>query len=134
MTQEDCKCHDAWNYDPNTLEVLMHGHNEWSYISTLLYPYCTSVLGEILGRRDMIDITFKPQGEASRAWWNVFQHFHNISSELSLIFSFSLISLWHSSWVILTTWRVSHFKSLKLTWEKSNKIQLLHENYKNQEY
>jgi len=26
MTQEDCICHDAWDYNPNTLEVLMHGY------------------------------------------------------------------------------------------------------------
>ena len=65
MTQENYICHDAWNYNPNTLEVLMHGHSEWSCISTLLHPHCTSVLGEILGRRGTTDITLKPWGEAS---------------------------------------------------------------------
>ena len=39
------------------------------------------------------DITLKSRGEASKAWWNVLQHFHNISNELSLIFSFSLCFL-----------------------------------------
>ena len=65
LTQEDCICHDAWNYNPNTFEVLMHRHSEWSCMSTLLHPHCTSALGEILGWRDMTDITLKPWGEAS---------------------------------------------------------------------
>ena len=67
MTKEDCTCHDAWNYNPNTLEVLMHGHSKWSCMSTLLHPHYTSVLGEIPRWRGTTDITLKPQGEASKA-------------------------------------------------------------------
>ena len=113
MTQEDCIFHNAWNYNPNTLEVLMQRQSEWSYMSTLLHLHYTSVLGEIPKWRGKIDITLKPGGEASKAWWNVLQHFHNISDEVSLIFSFSLNSLWHSSWVILATQRISPLKCLK---------------------
>ena len=28
MKQEEYIWHVAWNYDPNTLEVLMHGYSE----------------------------------------------------------------------------------------------------------
>ena len=114
MTQEDHICYDAWNYNPNALEELMHRHSEWSCMSTLLYPHCTSVLGEILRWRDTTDITLKPRGEASKAWWNVFQLLHNISNELPLIFSFSLVSFRHSSWAVLATQGVNPLKSLKL--------------------
>ena len=114
MTQEDCNCNDAWDYNPNMLEILMHGHREWSCMSTLLHSHCTSVFDEILRWRGMTDITLKPWGEASKAWWNVLQHFHYISKELSLILSFSLNSLWHSSWVILATQGIRHLECLKL--------------------
>ena len=114
MTKEDHICYDAWNYNPNALEELMHRHSEWSCISTLLYPHCMSVLGEILRWRDTTDITLKPRGEASKAWWNIFQHLHNISNELPLIFSFSLVSFRHSSWAVLATQGVNPLKSLKL--------------------
>ena len=63
MTLEDCVCHDAWKYDPNTFEVLMHGHSELSCMSTLFYPHCMSVLGEVLRRRGKTNITLKPRGE-----------------------------------------------------------------------
>ena len=112
ITQEDCICHDAWNYNPNTLEVLMHEFSEWSCMYTLLHPYYTSVLGEIPRWRGTTNITLKSRGEISKAWWNVLQHFHNIFNELSLIFSFSLNSLWHSSWVVLQ--RIIPFECLKL--------------------
>ena len=114
MTQEDYICHDAWNYNLSTLEVLIHGRSEWSCMSTLLHSHCISVLGEIPRWRGMTDITLKPQGEASKAWWNVLQHFHNISNELSLIFFFSLNSLWHPSWIVLATQRINPLECLKL--------------------
>ena len=114
MIQEDCIYHDAWNYNPNTLEELMHRHSEWLCMCTFLHPHCTSVLGEIPRWKGTTDITFKPRGEASKVGWNVLQHLHNIFNELSLIFSFSLNSLWHSSWIVLATYRISPLKCLKL--------------------
>ena len=117
MTQEDCIFHNAWNYNPNMLEVLMHGHSDWSCMNTLLYPHCTSVLGEIFKGRGTTNITLKPRGEASKTWWNVLQHLHNISNELSLIFSFSLnpfgilleLSWPHKELALLSAWSLKQF-------------------------
>ena len=66
MTQEHCISHDAWKYNPNMLEELMDGHSEWSYMSIVLHPHYTSVLGEIPRWKDMTDITLKLWGEASK--------------------------------------------------------------------
>ena len=60
------------------------------------------------------NITFKPRSEASKAQWYVLQHLHNISNAVSLSFSWSLNSLWHSSWVVLVMQRISHLECLKL--------------------